>query len=129
MDNDKLFGPAAQQKRVLAQLRDVAQQAGVPNVKELVPEGPMTEKAKDQLSKGFARKPGDRRNVFSSSRVPHSCLILATVGEEDGEDSQLGLFRFDDTIQGSCNPALAQTQREGCGPRLTWVPNVNVLLC
>lgn len=55
MDDEELFGPVAQQKRILALLRNKAKLAGVRNVKELVPEGPMNGKAKDHLSKGFAK--------------------------------------------------------------------------
>ncbi|HKR32514.1 MAG TPA: hypothetical protein VJT08_18680 [Terriglobales bacterium] len=41
--------------------------------------------------------------------MPNPCLILASMGEHDGEDSQFGLFGFDDAIQRSWNPMLAQT--------------------
>jgi len=55
MGNEKLFGSAAQQKRILAQLREIAIAVGVRNVRELVPEGPMDEETKDRLSKEFAK--------------------------------------------------------------------------
>jgi hypothetical protein len=55
MNDEELFGPTAQQKRILAQLREIAKALGVRNVKELVPGGPMNAQVADQLSKHFAK--------------------------------------------------------------------------
>lgn len=55
MDNEKLFGPPAQQKRILALLRKEAKRMGAIELEQLVPEAPMTGKIKDHISKGFER--------------------------------------------------------------------------
>lgn len=55
MNDEKLFGAAAQQKRILAQLREIAKLAGVRNVKALVPKGPTNGKITGHIFKGSAK--------------------------------------------------------------------------
>jgi hypothetical protein len=55
MNNEELFGPAAQQKRILVLLRKEAKRMGAIELEQLVPEAPMTGKMKDHISKGFER--------------------------------------------------------------------------
>ena len=54
MAND-LYGSVAQQKRILSLLRRKAKFAGVRNLKELIPEPPLNGRAKNRISKGFAK--------------------------------------------------------------------------
>ena len=55
MNNEELFGPLAQQKRILALLRKQAKRMGAIELEQLVPEAPMTGKMKDHILKVFER--------------------------------------------------------------------------
>ena len=53
MENDQLFGPAAQQKRILALLRKEAARWGAVKTGDLIPEAQMTGNTKDHILKVF----------------------------------------------------------------------------
>lgn len=71
MDSETLFGPAAQQKRILGLLRDIASRAGVAEPDALVPDAlvpdaQMTGEMKNHISQCF-RQLG-ATTVFASTR-------------------------------------------------------------
>lgn len=55
VNDEELFGPVAQQKRIVALLRKQARRMGAVELEHVVPQAPMTGKMKNHMSKGFER--------------------------------------------------------------------------